>query len=76
MPFLRPVCDQIEVGNIKLGFTRDESCRTTEVVIINHDAEGNEGHGMRVICRDSGSIVGGVALCEGVDIIDHAEMRG
>ena len=76
MPFLQPVCDQIEVGNLKLGFTRDESMRITEIIIINHDEDGEEGHGMRVICRDDGFILGGVALYRGVDIVGHAEMQG
>ena len=76
MPFLQPVCDQVEVGSIKLGFTRDESFRITEIIIINHDSDGDEVDGMRVVCHDSGAIAGGVSLIEGVDIVGHAEMRG
>lgn len=70
------MCERIEVGRISVAFQRDESVRVTEVIIINHNDEGQEMQGMRVICNDDGFIAGGVCLYQGVDIVGHAEMRG
>ena len=75
------MCESIEVqkgdglGPIHVLFERDQSIRATEVIIVNHDRNGEEGQGLRVICNDSGTIRGGVTLIEGVDIVGTAEQR-
>ena len=78
----RDMCDRFEVpgselrGPIAVEFNRDASMRQTELIVINFDREGNEGQGMKVICKDNGDIRGGVTLIEGLDIVGHAEMQG
>lgn len=79
------MCKRIEYkagqyGCISIGIEEDVSQRVTEVVIVNtkpfQGINAEEGQGIRVICRADGTIVGGVDLIEGVDILGHAEMKG
>ena len=53
--------------NITVHFERDASMRATEVTIIN---TGNKGeYGITAICLDSGIIVNGHELKDGVDLV-------
>ncbi len=58
-------------SSIDIEFERDASVRATEVLIVNHKRNGDEGQAVKLICHDNGDITAGRAqdLTAGVDVI-------
>ena len=59
-------------SNIAIEFERDASIRGVEIIIINHDRDGNEGEGVKLIAQDNGTFkyVGRPqTLRDGVDVV-------
>ena len=58
-------------SSIDIEFERDASLRATEVLIVNHKRNGDEGQAITLLCSDNGDIRVGKAqdLTAGVDII-------
>ncbi len=72
------MCQLVEIkrdavpSNIKIHFERDASLRAVEIIVINHDREGNECQAVKMIAQDSGKfykVSGAVDLIDGVDIV-------
>ena len=72
------MCDTIDHRRATTGtsitveFERDPSLRATEIIVINHDREGNECEAVKMIAQDNGKFMkvsGAVKLVEGVDIV-------
>ena len=57
-------------SSIDIEFERDASVRATEVLIVNHKRNGDEGQAVKLICYDNGEIRVGAAvdLAHGVDV--------
>ena len=68
------MCEPIKEKNIHVEFVRCAELRATEVVIINHDLEGEEKQGLVMWCYDNGDIrgLGGAPL--GHYLVDGARV--
>ena len=72
------MCQLVEIkrdtvpSNITIEFERDASIRAVEIIVINHDRDGNGVQAVKMIAQDSGKfyrVSGAVDLIDGVDIV-------
>ena len=72
------MCQLVEIkrdavpSNIEIHFEPDASLRAVEIIVINHDRDGNEVQAIKMIAQDSGKfyrVSGAVDCIDGVDII-------
>ncbi len=72
------MCKMVEIernavpSNISIEFERDASIRAVEIIVINHDRDGNEVQAVKLIAQDNGmfyAVSDAVDLVDGVDIV-------
>ena len=58
-------------SNIAIEFERDASLRAVEIIIINHDRDGEERQAVKLIAQDNGTFY---AVSEAVDLVDGVDI--
>ena len=72
------MCHLVEIkrdavpSNIRIEFERDASLRAVEILVINHDHNGNEVQAVNMIAQDSGKfyrVSGAIDMIDGIDVV-------